>query len=326
MASYRTRAFEALLKVGIRSAWRSDVVSVPHIRERVAFMDAMFRASPRGAKVIRVDAGGVPCDWVTAHGANTGRVLLYIHGGGFSIHMPRLYASLASDLSARLKARVLLVDYRLAPEHPFPAAPDDCLATYRWLLRQPGVEPEQLMIAGDSAGGNLTLVTLLMAKQAGLPMPAAAWAISPGVDCDWSHSSLEELQALDPMFSTQALNLMNPYFGDSDRNDFRISPVNGDLSGLPPVLLEAGGKEMLKEHPAMFAERARAAGVTVKERVWDGMPHVFQVFPFIPEAQRARRRACRFLLGRTRTTPSVPCPTRVYSPGGTCPSSDETPG
>jgi epsilon-lactone hydrolase len=302
MASYRTRAFEALLKVGIRSAWRSDVVSVSHIRERVAFMDAMFRTSPRGATVVSVDADGVPCDWVTASGANNERVLLYIHGGGFSVHLPRLYASFAADLSARLQARVLLVDYRLAPEHPFPAAPEDCLATYRWLLEQPGVEPDQVMIAGDSAGGNLTLVTLLMAKQAGLPMPAAAWAISPGVDCDWSHGSLEELQALDPMFSTQALNLMNPYFGDADRDDFRISPVNGDLSGLPPMLLEAGGKEMLREHPAIFARRARAAGVPVKERVWDGMPHVFQVFPFIPEAQRARRRACRFLLGHTRTT------------------------
>jgi acetyl esterase/lipase len=299
MASYRTRAFEALLKVGIRSAWRSDVVSVPRIRERVAFMDAMFRKSPRGAMVASVQADGVPCDWITAHGANTGRVLMYIHGGGFSIHMPRLYASLAADLSARLKARVLLVDYRLAPEHPFPAAPDDCLATYRWLLQQPGVEPGQVMVAGDSAGGNLTLVTMLMAKQAGLPMPAAGWAISPGVDCDWSHSSVEELQAVDPMFSTQALELMTPYFGDVDRRDFRVSPVHGDLAGLPPLLLEAGGKEMLKEHPAMFAERARAAGVRVEDRVWDGMPHVFQAFGFIPEAQEARARACRFLASHT---------------------------
>jgi len=300
MASYRTRAFEALLKVGIRSAWRSDVVSVPRIRERVAFMDAMFRKSPRGATVTSVQADGVPCDWITAHGANTGRVLMYIHGGGFSIHMPRLYASLAADLSARLKARVLLVDYRLAPEHPFPAAPDDCLATYRWLLQQPGVEPGQVMVAGDSAGGNLTLVTMLMAKQAGLAMPAAGWAISPGVDCDWSNSSVEELQGIDPMFSTQALGLMTPYFGDVDRRDFRVSPVHGDLAGLPPLLLEAGGKEMLKEHPAMFAERARAAGVRVEDRVWDGMPHVFQAFGFIPEAQEARARACRFLASHTR--------------------------
>ena len=300
MASYRTRAFEALLKVGIRSAWRADAVSVPRIRERTAFLDAMFPRHPRGVTVTRVDADGVPCDWVTARGANSGRVLLYLHGGGLSIHMPRLYTNFAADLSARLKARVLLVDYRLAPEHPFPAAPDDCLASYRWLLRQPGMEPGELMMAGDSAGGNLILVTMLMAKQAGLPMPAAGWAISPGVDCDWSHSALEELQALDPMFSTQALELMTPYFGEVDRRDFRVSPVHGDLAGLPPLLIEAGGKEMFREHPAMFARRARAAGVEVKDRVWGGMPHVFQAFPFLPEAQRARRRACRFLLAHTR--------------------------
>lgn len=299
MASYRARAFEALLKVGIRSAWRSDVVSVPRIRERVAFMDAVFRKNPRGATVTAVQADGVPCDWIIADGANTGPVLMYIHGGGFSLHMPRLYANFAADLSARLKARVLLVDYRLAPEHPFPAAPDDCLATYRWLLQQPGVEPGQVLMAGDSAGGNLILVTMLLAKRAGLPMPAAGWAISPGVDSDWSHSSVEELQAIDPMFSAQALDLMNPYFGDVDRRDFRVSPVHGDLAGLPPLLLEAGSKEMLREHPAIFALRARSAGVTVEDRVWGGMPHVFQAFGFIPEAQKARGRACRFLVSHT---------------------------
>jgi acetyl esterase/lipase len=232
MTSYQTRAFAALLKVGIRSAWREEVASVPRIRERVAFMDAMFRAIPRRAVVAPVTADGVPCDWITADGANTGRVLLYLHGGGFSIHLPRLYTHFAADMSRRLRARVLLVDYRLAPEHPFPAAPQDCLAAYRWLLQQPGVYPTEVMIAGDSAGGNLTLVTLLMAKEA----------------------------------------------------------------GLPPILLEAGGKEMLKQHPAMFARPARQAGTRAEDRIWDGMPHVFQLFPFIPEARLARRRASRFLL------------------------------
>ena len=306
MASYRARVLKTLLKISIRSVFQGDTVSLPRVRNRMASVDALFRKQPRGTIAASVDADGVPADWVIAEGAtvdaeNSGRVLLYIHGGGFSIHMPRLYAKFAADLSKRLNARVLLVDYRLAPEHPFPAGPDDCLTVYRWLLQQPGVESGQVMIAGDSAGGNLTLVTMLMAKQAGLPLPAAGWAISPGVDCDWSHSSLEELQAIDPMFSTHALDIMAPYFGSSDRSDFRISPINGDLAGLPPLLIEAGGDEMFREHPAMMARKARAASVTVEDRIWDGMPHVFQVFPFLPEAKKARGQACKFLLSHIKT-------------------------
>ena len=103
------------------------------------------------------------------------------------------------------------------------------------------------------------------------------------------------------MFSTHALDIMAPYFGSSDRSDFRISPVNGDLAGLPPLLIEAGGDEMFREHPAMMARAARAAGVEVKDRIWEGMPHVFQAFPFLPEAKKARRRACEFLLSHNKT-------------------------
>ena len=298
MPSYRSVLFETVLKLGIRSAWTNDV-AVDRIRRRVAFMDNAFPARPDNAEISAVVAGDVSASWVTAKGADVaaGKVLYYIHGGGFSLHMPRLYSHFAADLSRRLDARVLLVNYRLSPEHPFPAAPDDCLSCYRWLLNQPGVDPSKLMIAGDSAGGNLTLVTLLSAKAEGLAMPRAGWAISPGVDCDWAHSSLEELQMSDPMFSAQAMDLMNPYFGDADRSNYRISPLHGELAGLPPLLVEAGGREMLREHPGMFARRAREAGVEVVDRIWPGLPHVFQVFPFIPEARQARRSACSFLLG-----------------------------
>ena len=258
-------------------------------------IDSLFRAIPKGARTTPVDANGVPCEWVCAGQIDSDRVLMYIHGGGFCLHLPRLYANFAADLSARLNARVLLVDYRLAPEHPFPAAPNDCLTAYRWLLQQPGVDPARLAIAGDSAGGNLSLVTLLQAKQEGLPLAPAAWLLSPGVDCDWAEEDLPRLQKTDPMFSVQALELMNPYFATADRSDYRVSPVKGDLRGLPPVLIEAGQEEMLRGQPELFARQARKAGVVVTSRLWQGMPHVFQLFSFLPEAKRARRQGCRFL-------------------------------
>jgi monoterpene epsilon-lactone hydrolase len=310
MASLRARGFNAALKITIRSVWQSNV-SVARVRRRMAHLDALFPKVPRGSRISHLDASGVPVDCISTGESRSGRVLVYIHGGGFSLHTPRLYANFAAGLGRRLRARVLLVNYRLAPEHPFPAAPKDCLTAYRWLLQQPGITPDQIVLAGDSAGGNLVLVTLLMAKEAGLPMPAAAWAISPGVDCEWSHSGIEEKQAFDPMFNAQALDLMNPYFGTANRQDFRISPLNGSLSGLPPLLLDAGGREIFSEHPAMFAQRARAAGVEIQDRVWDGMSHVFPLFSFLPEARLARKQACHFLRSHMNAGANAPRPARA---------------
>jgi acetyl esterase/lipase len=283
-----------MLRLFVRSLWVSGV-SVENVRRRILRIDGLTRAVPRGASAHEVDANGVPCQWIIPHDVESDRVLFYLHGGGFSTHLPRLYANFAADLGTRLNAKVFLVDYRLAPEHPFPAAPDDCITAYQWLLEQPGVSADNLVMAGDSAGGNLTLVTLLDARQRGLDLPAAAWAISPGVDCRWDETTFRRLQDSDPMFTIDSLDFMEPYFGHSDRNDYRVSPVCGDMAGLPPLLIEAGGVEMLRQEPERFAGPARSAGVSVTTRVWKGMPHVFQVFGFLPEAKKARRDACQFL-------------------------------
>lgn len=296
MVSLRARLLCTFLTIYFKPVWRTEF-GVEEIRKKAKGLEALFPKLPKGAAICRENADGVPCEWINAATADSDRVLFYLHGGGFSVRLPALHRRLAADLSSRLNARVLMVGYRLAPEYPFPAGPDDCLTSYRWLLKQPGVDPKRVVIAGDSAGGNLTLVTLLLIKQAQLPQPAAAWAMSPGVDCTWSTETFEDSKNLDPMFSTQALELMTSYFGDTDRRDSRISPINGDLAGLPPLLLEAGEKEMLRDHPRQFAERARSVGVEVIDRVWPGMPHVFQAFGFLPEAKLARQQACRFLDG-----------------------------
>lgn len=294
MVSLRARLLRKFLAFYFKSAW-PEGFQIEDIRKKALGLEGFFPKSPKGTVIQEVSADGVPCEWVSAPGVDPHRVLFYLHGGGFSLHIPALHRRLVADLSARLNARVLLVDYRLAPEYPFPAGPEDCLTAYRWLLTQPEISPKRVVIAGDSAGGNLVLVTLLLIKQAQLAQPAAAWALSPGVDLDWSPEIYEELQNVDPMFTTQSFELMSPYFGDSDRKDFRISPVNGDLAGLPPLLLEAGEKELLREHPQQFADRARPAGVEVDVRIWEGMPHVFQAFGFLPEAKKARQQACSFL-------------------------------
>ena len=296
MVSLRAKLLCTFLTIYFKPVWRTGF-GVEDTRKKALGFEAFFPKPPKGTTVCEEDADGVPCEWISAAGVDSDRVLLYLHGGGFSVRIPALHRRLAADLSSRLNAKVLLVDYRLAPEYPFPAGPDDCLTSYRWLLKQPGIDPGRVVIAGDSAGGNLTLVTLLLIKQAQLPQPAAAWTMSPGVDCGWSAEAFQALQKLDPMTSTQALELMTPYFGDADRRDFRISPVNGDLAGLPPLLLEAGEREMFRDHPKQFAERARAAGVEVVDRVWPGMPHVFQAYGFLPEAKAARQQACIFLDG-----------------------------
>jgi acetyl esterase/lipase len=294
MASIRAGLLRWGLRLFVRSKWQEDL-DINHIRRAVGRVDSLFKHTPRGVDVTDIDAGGVPCQWITPHSGETNRVLYYIHGGAFSIHMPRTYAHFAAAMGRLLHARVLLVDYRLAPEHPFPAAPQDCLSVYRWLLQQPGVEPGRVVIAGDSAGGNLTLVTMLMAKEAGVPLPAAAWAISPGVNCNFFDEGVLHPDDVDPMFTHQALHMMSDYFGDADRNDWRLSPVFGDLAGLPPILIGAGEREMLRNQPGLFAVPARAAGVEVQDKIWRGMVHVFQIFPFLPEARLARNQAAKFL-------------------------------
>lgn len=292
--SLRARILSTLMKLLVRNIWIKQP-SIEDVRKRLHVLDGLFARQPRGISIDAVDADGVACHWLQQYASEPDCTLMYIHGGGFSLHLPRLYTKFTAELASRLNARVLMVDYRLSPEHPFPAGPEDCLNAYRWLLKQEGVSNERLAIAGDSAGANLTLVTLLQAKQNNLPLPAAAWAFSPAVDCDWSRQNLKELQHLDPMFSEQATEFMEPYFADNDRDDYRISPIFGDLRGLPPLLLETGEKEIFREHPAKFAHKARAEKVVVQDNVWSGMMHVFQLFSFLPEAKLARNAACQFL-------------------------------
>ena len=204
--------------------------------------------------------------------------LLYLHGGAWCLHLPGTYRRLAHRLAALTGLRVLLPDYRLAPEHPFPAAVDDCFATYRWLVDQ-GYADRPLAIAGDSAGGSLTLVTMMRARDASLPLPACAALLSPSTDLTMSGPSIEYNERADPMFANAALTLLpDLYCPGVARSHPWLSPLFGQWQGLPPLLFQAGSTEMLLDDSVRAHDRAIAAGVDARIKVWPGLPHVAPLF------------------------------------------------
>jgi len=227
------------------------------------------------------------------------RVLLYFHGGGYQIGSPATLRRMVALLAADAQARVLSVDYRLAPEHPFPAAVDDAVAAYRWLLGG-GTDPATVALAGDSSGGGLALATLVALRDAGEPMPAAAFAISPWTDLALTGESLRTRAAAEMMVRPDGMpETAALYLAGADPRHPHASPLYADLRGLPPLLIHVGDAEVVLDDSTRFAARAREAGVDVTLEVWDEMPHVWHAFAgLLPEADQAIARAGRWLRAR----------------------------
>jgi acetyl esterase/lipase len=251
----------------------------------------------------RVDAGGVPAEWIAAPGAVAERVVLYLHGGGYVVCSVSTHRDLISRIARAAEARALGVEYRLAPEHPFPAAVEDATAAYRWLLAS-GVNPAGIAIAGDSAGGGLTIATLVALRQAGDPLPAAAVCLSPWVDLEGTGDSMTTKAAADPFVRMEMIQFMaQQYLGDRSLRTPLAAPLYADLQGLPPLLIQVGTAEVLLDDSTRLAERARAAGVPVTLDVWDDMIHVWQLFaPMLPEGQQAIERIGMFIREHTTLT------------------------
>jgi epsilon-lactone hydrolase len=255
------------------------------------------------AEVRRIEVSGVPCEWLLAAGAAPDRRLLYIHGGGWTAGGLDSHRPLSARISAATGCAVLAVDYRLAPEHPFPAGLDDCIAAYRW-LRENGpagsLPASSLFVAGDSAGGNLTLALLLALKQRGLPLPDAAVPISPATDFLGSGDSYRTRAERDPILTMdpEGIRLLAQVYlqGRAKPEDPLVSPLYGDFAGLPPLLIHVGDAEVLLDDSTRVAERAKAAGVDVTLEVFPDMPHVWHAFaPFLPEASDAIARIGAFV-------------------------------
>jgi epsilon-lactone hydrolase len=291
MSKEQQSQLDAILRQG-RLDTAADVASV-----RAAF-NALTAQAPVPADVQQkpVEIGGVDGIEVTIAGNESERVILYFHSGVYVIGSAAATVPLVGDLVRRTGVNAITLDYRLAPEHPYPAALEDARAAYEGLLEQ-GTDPGQIVLAGESAGGGLAVATLLASREAGLPMPSCAFLMSPYADLTLSGETLVERQSLDPILTLEGLRVRAPeYVAGADAADPLISPIFGDLSGLPPLLIQVGSHEILLSDALRLAGRAATADVAVTLDVTPGVPHVFQGFAAVlDEAGAALDRASDFV-------------------------------
>jgi epsilon-lactone hydrolase len=261
---------------------------------------------PAGVTVTAAALGGVPTAEITIDGVEQRHIVLYFHGGVYVIGDAFQSAGLASQIGRRTRAKVISVDYRLAPEHPYPAAVDDALAAYEALLRG-GTAPSDIAFAGESAGGGLAVATLVNARDHGLPLPAAAFVMSPYADLTLAGASMKTKREADPLFIPEAFPpRVADYTSGQDAALGLISPIFADLSGLPPLIIQAGTHELLLDDAIRLAGQAAIADVEVTLDITPGVPHVFQAYyPILDEAAAALDRAGQLLSAHLDSTEGV---------------------
>jgi acetyl esterase/lipase len=278
----------------------ADAMTIAERRAQYERAEKFFPL-PDDVKVEPVATPVAPAEWLRPASAEPGRVVLYLHGGGYVIGSPRSHRHLAAAIASAARASTLLLDYRLAPEAPFPAAVDDATGAYRWLLAQ-GVAPGRITIMGDSAGGGLAVATLLALRDAGVPVPAAGVCISPWVDLTCSGASYASRAAVDPMVKRESVEMMaRAYLGTASPTHPLASPLFADLAGLPPLLVQVGDDEVLLDDAVQLVERTRKAGGAATLDVWDRMVHVWHWFTtMLDESPAAIDRIAAFARAHAR--------------------------
>jgi epsilon-lactone hydrolase len=278
------------------------------VKEQRELLRELLSAQPLSAEVTvtAADLGGVPTAEITVDGIEHRHVVLYFHGGVYVMGDAFLAAELASQVGRRTHAKVISVDYRLAPEHPYPAAVDDALAAYEALLHN-GIAPADVAFAGESAGGGLAIATLVNARDHGLPLPAAAYVMSPYADLTLAGTTMDTKRALDPLLSREALLArISDYTSGQDAALGLISPLFADLSGLPPLIVQAGSHEVLLDDALRLARQAATADVEVTLDITPQVPHVFQAYHgMLDEATAALDRAGQLLSAHLADTERV---------------------
>ncbi len=272
------------------------------LEESRLLLDAATTTIPPNTKTEPTMVGNIRAEWVSASGADPHKVTLYLHGGGYTCGSINSHRGFAAVLSKASGTTVLLIDYRKAPEHPFPAALDDSVTAYRWLLRQ-GFKPKNLAIAGDSAGGGLTLATLVALRDAGDPLPAAGVLLSAWTDLAATGDSYTSRAKYDPLLTTfGTLEQVKLYLGEQDPRKVPLaSPLYAELHKLPPLLIHVGQDEIVLDDSTQVTEKIKATGGEVILKVWEGMWHVFQMqYAIVPEAQLAVSEIGRFLYDKLK--------------------------
>jgi acetyl esterase/lipase len=274
---------------------KSDA-TIEAVRRRMETINRFVPGPPKGTTVTRLDVGGLKSVRVAGPRSRPDRHVLYLHGGGYVYGACSHYRDFMWRVAAATAAQALCTNYRLAPEHPFPAALDDAVSAYRWLLAE-GAAPARTAVMGDSAGGGLVLATLLRLRAEGLPPPAAAVALSPWTDLALTGESLQINANADPMLNAeQTAFFARQYLAGSDPCNPYASPLYGDAAGLPPVLIQVGSDEILHDDSVRMAEKLRAAGCSVEIEIWPRMPHAWQLFArLVPEGPQALERIGAFV-------------------------------
>lgn len=271
-------------------------VRIEDVRRRVAWLARLVPSPPRGIEVIAVEAGGVKAELIKTPRSRPNRYVLHLHGGAYLLGFPALFRDFTWRIADVTGARVLCIDYRLAPEHPFPAAIEDATAAYRWLISE-CAEPGHVAFVGDSAGGGLALASMMHLRDDGMPLPAAAALLSPWTDLALTGASLTRHASSDPMVPVELIpKAVELYLAGADPHLPYASPLYGDPAGLPPTLIFAASDEALHDDAVRMAECMRAAGRHVELEVWPRMVHDWPMFArILPEARSAIARTGAFL-------------------------------
>jgi len=304
--SLRSYLINATMRMFVKPRFKSPPMSAEEMR---AFMVSHIEPRARDDEGVTTkddELAGLPARWVEPPGADDEALLLYLHGGAFVVETPKAHTAFLTHLTRACGIRAVMPSYRLAPEHPYPAAVDDCLASYKALLEH-GYDPTKLVLAGDSAGGNLAMVTLQQVRDLGLPLPACAVFISPGMDLAGTSSQVENTKR-DPMFNEHAMAAVIAHYLHGDfalASDPRVSPLKGNFEGLPPLYFVAGSTEIFRDCSVHSAHRAKEAGVDASCDIWTNMPHCFPVMfqGILPEASQALKDIVKFV--RTHVDLSV---------------------
>lgn len=273
------------------SGWYKGSIAEQRARQEKS---ARYFLLPKQIRVQVISVNGVPSEWIESPGADRGTIL-YLHGGAYALGSVSTHRELVARLVNSTQCSALVINYRLAPENPFPAALEDALKAHRWLLAE-GHVPSNIFIAGDSAGGGLAIATLVSLRDQGEPLPAGAICFSPWLDLTLSSATLQKNEKLDIILKRSILEIYAKYYIGADGADNPyISPLLADLRGLPPIHLQSGANEILLDDSVRFCEKAQLAGVDAQLLTWDDMFHDFQLIPLLPQSAEALQQAAEFV-------------------------------